>query len=138
MVVAFYAKRGHFSRLICIRRRVVRFPEPVLPALPSFTEFLLVTGDSGVGSPGRSSETSLASAAAASASSSTAAASASASEAKASPTSYMDRVVMEVVESEAVYVRDLQQVVQVRPCLFSIFLVAFDCSFYQARLVVFV
>ena len=27
--------------------------------------------------------------------------------------SYMDRVVMEVVESEAVYVRDLQQVVQV-------------------------
>jgi TATA-binding protein-associated factor Taf7 len=27
--------------------------------------------------------------------------------------SYMDRVVMEVVESEAVYVRDLQQVVEV-------------------------
>lgn len=28
--------------------------------------------------------------------------------------SYMDRVVMEVVESEAVYVRDLQQVVEVK------------------------
>lgn len=35
--------------------------------------------------------------------------------------SYMDRVVMEVVESETVYVRDLQQVVEVTSALLVLF-----------------
>ena len=58
---------------------------------PIISKFL---GDSGVSSPGPSSEASL-------------------SSQKNSDLSYMDRVVMEVIESESVYVRDLQQVVEV-------------------------
>ena len=52
-------------------------------------------GDSGVSSPGPSSEASL-------------------SSQKNPDLSYMDRVVMEVIESESVYVRDLHQVVHVQ------------------------
>jgi hypothetical protein len=55
----------------------------------------VITGDSGVSSPGPSSDASLS------------------SQKNSDLLSYMDRVVMEVIESESVYVRDLQQVVEV-------------------------
>ena len=56
---------------------------------------LVIAGDSGVSSPGPSSDASLS------------------SQKNSDLLSYMDRVVMEVIESESVYVRDLQQVVEV-------------------------
>lgn len=60
------------------------------------------SGDSGLSSPGPPG----------SSSSSSSSSSCSSSSAPGGP-SYMDRVVMEVIESEQTYVRDLQQVVQV-------------------------
>ena len=67
-------------------------------------------GDSGVSSPGPSSEASL-------------------SSQKNCDVSYMDRVVSEVIESEAVYVRDLHQVVQVRLEIFLPFFFVYKIIF---------